>query len=107
MPPPQKKEKKNLKFAFKRKHLELKGTAHYHQVMTTTDFLDFLWPSIVISYHPWQVLWMASGVYTELMNVFCWSDNTGVSMCESSMEIITYGCVFSFSVVCPYFFGGA
>ena len=52
-----------------------------------TDSPGSLSPSVPIVHCSWQVLYTESSVCTELMIItFCWSVNTGVSMCRSSLE---------------------
>ena len=50
-----------------------------------TDFFDSVsFVSVLIGLHLYLILNMVYTVRTELMNVsFCFSDNTGVSMCRS------------------------
>ena len=55
------------------------------------DYLVSLLLSVPISHWSWQVLYLISSNCIKLMNVrFCWLVNTGVSMCNSPLEDITY-----------------
>ena len=72
---------------------------HHHQKHAdSTDFIDSLLPTITISHCSWKVLLTASSICTELMNeCFYWSPNSGVSMCWSSWENVTYDFILTFS----------
>ena len=58
------------------------------------DSLDSLLPSTPITHYSWQVLWIATSVCIELMDVkFCWLINTGVSICNLTLGSSPGRCV--------------
>ena len=76
----------------KRKEIHL-----HHKAWWQHRFLDSLLLSVLIRHKSWQVLYIASSICTERMNIsFCWSANTCVSMYQSPRENVTYKFVLTF-----------
>ena len=62
----------------------------YHQDMfTALNHLDFLSLSVPIFHCFWLIHKTASCLRTEYVS-FCWSANTGVSMCRSTLNNVAY-----------------
>ena len=74
------------------------GQNHHLDIPTVQILLTFS-TSIPLDHCPWLVISTAPNVQTALINVsFCWSANTGMSMCRSLLKIVTYESTLTFPV---------